>query len=929
MLTKNTRIKLIIGLSLAAGVIAATPFVLYLKVLPAAVSNPKIIKYVENTAEKYAKVDLNIEQPVLKTNLSPVIDFKVKTILLTKNNKKLLELENLNTSVSFAEILKKNIIINRITAKYIFADVNRLTELVPQQKEQKTKQESEWNFDLFDTFMGVKSCEILYTVLPNTHIKVLAKDLAINNAEKVKRFVKFKVLTEIDNADKHVKLAIADDNKVYISNKAIYIDNCPLNINKSKLFINAEGHKNKKYRLEIASKNFNIQDIIRLIETQVVENNLGEILAYFGNLNGSFDFKFKLTESDMRGILKLNKLNVNIVPVDNIPICLTGGIIDLDSREVKLKDFKGYYDNNPVNKLEFQGGVKDYLKSIDTEITGKAAATNDFFKIHLSHMANYPIELTGQADAFVTLKSKNNIIDLKGLFTLPRDVNILVGDEPLPFSKAGRALTADMHFEDMILDINSIKYYMESKNNDKRDERRPIFTLDGSIDAANNNFVRKVGFEIPDPLPSEFLNVVAKQNIFKKGTISGKLAVDNTGKYPVLQGDMDVKKVIIPAQRTFIRDAQLKTGEGIVHINAFGKYKRSDYKFTGDIVNEIKFPIIVKNIHLSLDYLDLYKLMTGTNSTAASQDQQNTTVVSNNTGDEVDLGDGETAFDISNVIIEKCIFSLDKGVYKDINFGNINANLTLDQNSILNINSNRFDIAEGNSSLKVHCDLKKSLYHIWLGIKDVNSDIMAGSLLNLKREITGKASGMLALSTDNSLKLNGTIKFLVQNGTIQKVGLVEYALKFAALFRNPVTMISPSTLSDLVNIPEGNFDRISGELDLKDNVIEKIRIKSSAPQLSSYIAGRYDLETKDTSMRIYTKFSSQKKGFAGFLRNISLNSLATRMPMSSRNDANYYSAEISQLPPIDADEKDCQIFLTKVEGDVENNNFLSSLKKIK
>ena len=206
---------------------------------------------------------------------------------------------------------------------------------------------------------------------------------------------------------------------------------------------------------------------------------------------------------------------------------------------------------------------------------------------------------------------------------------------------------------------------------------------------------------------------------------------------------------------------------------------------------------------------------------------------------------------------------------------------------------------------------------------------MAGSLLNLKREITGKASGMLALSTDNSLKLNGTIKFLVQNGTIQKVGLVEYALKFAALFRNPVTMISPSTLSDLVNIPEGNFDRISGELDLKDNVIEKIRIKSSAPQLSSYIAGRYDLETKDTSMRIYTKFSSQKKGFAGFLRNISLNSLATRMPMSSRNDANYYSAEISQLPPIDADEKDCQIFLTKVEGDVENNNFLSSLKKIK
>lgn len=929
MLKKSSRIKLILGLTLAAGIIIGTPLALYLKALPAAVSNPKVIKYVENTAKKYAKVDLNIEEPVLKTNLSPVIDFKVKTILLTKNNKKLLEFENFDSSISFAKIFKKNIIINRVVAKYIFADVNRLTELVPQQEEQKPKQESEWDFDLFDSFLGVKNCEILYTILPNTHIKVRAKDLAINNAEKVKRFVKFKVLTEIDKADKHVALAIADDNRVYISNKAIYIDNCPLNINKSKLFINAEGHKNKTYSLEVSSKNFNIQDIIQLIETQVVENNIDEILAYFGNLNGSFDFKFKLTDNDMRGSLNLNKLNVNIIPVDNLPICLTNGTIDLDSKEVRLKDFKGYYDNRPSNKLEFQGTVKDYLKSIDTEITGKAVATNDFFKIHLSKMANYPVELVGNADAYVTLKSKNNIIDLKGLFILGKDVNILVGDEPLPFSKAGRALTADMHFQDMILDINSIKYYMESKNKDKRDERRPIFTLNGSIDVANNNFVRNVGFEIPDPLPSEFLNVIAKQNIFKKGTISGNLAIDNKGKYPVLQGEMDVKKVIIPAQRTFIRDAQLKAGDGIIHMNAFGKYKRSEYKFTGNIVNEIKFPIIVKNIHLSLDYLDIYKLISGMSSTEQPSESENVVAVSNNTEDEVDLGEGETAFDISNVIIEECIFSLAKGVYKDINFGNINANLTLDENSILNINSNRFDIAEGISSLKVHCDLKKSLYHIWLGIKDVNSDTIASSLLNLKREISGKASGMLALSTDNSLKLNGTIKFLVENGTIQKVGLVEYALKFAALFRNPITMISPSTLSDLVNIPEGNFDKISGDLELKDNVIEKIKIKSSAPQLSAYIAGRYDLETKDTSMRIYTKFSSNRKGFAGFLRNISLNSLASRMPMSSRNDANYYSSEISQLPPIDADEKDCQIFLTKVEGDVENNNFLSSLKKIK
>ena len=62
---------------------------------------------------------------------------------------------------------------------------------------------------------------------------------------------------------------------------------------------------------------------------------------------------------------------------------------------------------------------------------------------------------------------------------------------------------------------------------------------------------------------------------------------------------------------------------------------------------------------------------------------------------------------------------------------------------------------------------------------------------------------------------------------------------------------------------------------------------------------------------------------------LSLNSLANRIPLNSRNDSNYYASELSQLPPIDAEEKDCQIFLTKVDGDVQTNNFISSLKKIK
>lgn len=106
-------------------------------------------------------------------------------------------------------------------------------------------------------------------------------------------------------------------------------------------------------------------------------------------------------------------------------------------------------------------------------------------------------------------------------------------------------------------------------------------------------------------------------------------------------------------------------------------------------------------------------------------------------------------------------------------------------------------------------------------------------------------------------------------------------------------------------------------------------IKSVSPELSTFITGRYNLGNQDAILRIYTRFSNRGKGAYGFLRSLSLNSLANRIPLNSRNSQNYYEAEIKELPPIAADEKDCQIFLTKVDGDIVQNNFISSLHKIK
>ena len=474
---------------------------------------------------------------------------------------------------------------------------------------------------------------------------------------------------------------------------------------------------------------------------------------------------------------------------------------------------------------------------------------------------------------------------------------------------------------------------MTTITNELKKGMTPVLAINGNIDMADNMKLLDLSLNIPRPLPSEFLNFLACQKIFRKGTISGNLSIDNKGEFPKMAGVISLDKVFIPAQRLFIKSAKIGAKGDKLGAIASGRYKRTKYDFSGYIVNDLRLPIVVKNVNLTVDNVDVERMLISNSSNQHTTEPAKEVLADTNLTEEISEdsleNDNTPTFTKGLIIVEKCALNLIKGKYKSVDFGNLQANLTLDKDGILNIQSNRFDIAKGISTLKVNADLIKQKYYLRLGIKDVDSDVMATAILGLPREISGKASGLIELNSDASLKLNGNIKFAIKNGTIEKVGYVEYLLKAASLFRNPLAMISPATFSDLVTIPDGSFDKISGDLIIKDNVIKLIKIKSSAELLSSFIVGRYDLITNDASLRIYTKMSNKGEGFAGFLRNLSLNSLANRISDSGRNDANYYASEISQLPKINADEKDCQIFLTKVEGDVINFNFLSSLKRIK
>ena len=106
-----------------------------------------------------------------------------------------------------------------------------------------------------------------------------------------------------------------------------------------------------------------------------------------------------------------------INPVNKIPVTLEKGNISLTKDRVTLKNIEGFYANRKSNKLTMEGTVDDYLKTIDTKLTGRAVVSNDFLKNYLTPMIKTPIELTGgNTRTKIELNAKNNKIDIKWLF---------------------------------------------------------------------------------------------------------------------------------------------------------------------------------------------------------------------------------------------------------------------------------------------------------------------------------------------------------------------------------------------------------------------------------------------------------------------------------------------------------------------------------
>ena len=730
-------------------ILAGTAAASYLWILPAVVSSSWVNNIVTKETNKFLGAELKITNPKLSTGLNPKIGFTLAELSLSKNNKELLNLKNIDTAFSFQDIFAKRLIVERLLAENVYVNASGLVELFPQ-PEQKEQKKSDFRIDIFSAVLGVKNCLITYDT-SDFGIKFDAKNVLLDRTRADGIYpLHFDFDLEMTKGKEKITVSADDKDRIYMGGGELHIDKFPIEIDRSNVIIDAFASRKTGMEINIASKNFSARDIFNIVTSNIIIPNGKELLAPILDVKGSVDFNLHLAKNTIRGDVNVNESEFKIKDLLGMPVKVTQGLVEIGNTTITLKDFKGFYNNKKENSLVMSGSVKDYWKTCDTEIVSDIFVNDDFFKNYISKMLGAPISLVGDAGSRLTLTSKNGSCDVVWYFLLNEGEGFKLGDQSMVLKDYKTLFKVDLSVVKNILKINTIDYYI---TNELKQGLTPVLAIKGNLDMADNMKMLDIHLNIPRPLPSEFLNFLACQKIFKKGTVSGEISIDNSGAFPKMDGVISFDKVFIPAQRLYIKSAKVGAKGDKLGAIAEGRYKRTKYDFNGYIVNDLRLPIVVKSVNLTLDNVDIEKLL----AVNSSQTTQKTTEQVLDADKQTTDSDDVPTFTKGLIIVEKCMLHLDKGKYKEVNFGNLHANLTLDKDGVLQVQSNKFDIAEGISTLKVKADLIKKQYYLRLGIKDVNSDVMASAVLGLPREISGKARGLIEISSDESLKLNGEI----------------------------------------------------------------------------------------------------------------------------------------------------------------------------
>ena len=501
------------------------------------------------------------------------------------------------------------------------------------------------------------------------------------------------------------------------------------------------------------------------------------------------------------------------------------------------------------------------------------------------------LSILGYADTNVNYFVKNKKIFVNYLLKLPQNSDLIYKKAYLGLRDKNRRLMVKTIKDADILTIEHFDYSLQEGS-----KLLNILLGDGLIKKVNGK------------MTPQYMS--CKTNGYAPVSVTGSFGEYVDGGY--FKGDLkyDFNKLLLTGnfvvkdsryKQFYLEEAKVISNNKIMKIDALGTFQNSPFNCQFDAENRFVEKISINNMSL---FLDEYVI------------KPNKKKKSSINLSEIDIADTVDELDISikNWQIKMNKIIKDRILIEDILFtGSVIDN-------VFSFSMPHTKFAGGILNATGIYDLKEHSSDIIFKAENINSDVVADTVFNLKGQIKGIANASLHAQTRNKLEyIKAEGAFWVEQGYLPKLGSTSFMLKDRKF-----------QLSDIVNIDIKNMkalsSNISGKFVVDNEMFKDVQIKSQQKYLSLFVEGDYNMSSQYADVNLFGKYNNSQISRVKILF-VPLSWLV-KIIFRPEKSMVKYKEKLNKVPKIEADSKEQKAFRVKVQGDLNNNDVKVELKSI-
>ena len=671
--------------------------------------------------------------------------------------------------------------------------------------------------------------------------------------------------------------------------------------------------------------NFNINYLDDKKLRDVLPADLAKQLENFSDYRGIINFSCKIKNNNLRAYSRLNDISLTYLP-SHVKFVITSGNIFLNNSTVHLNKINSRFGEMP---LLIDGRVNNiFSKNPDLNIYVNAKPTQEFFDQFFNNKALYPIKLKGDIRLSSRLTGRPDKLRVKTELNMDENSSLYymgasIGDSQNPVS-----INLDSTLTPNSVVLRHFQYDKTISSQNNRPFVNPQLNVSGTIKYLpdNNAEFRNLKIKTQTPTDAKIFNIIFRKPIMKQGVFTSDLILNGTTLNPIVRGKLEVTSIDIPFFDSTIKDISLEFKPDKIYVHSRGVVLTNNIILDAVAQNKLIPPYVIEDVNLKLADLDINKIT----ATLRDMEAEASTRTKSSTG-------GIPAFDITQLILKNADITANTISVRNIRANNLEAQMSLDEKMLLDINKFKFNIAEGTVDGNFKNNLLTRAIDLNLNLDRANAQMMTEALFDLKGQIYGSMTGNVNLKCNGTSyekcmqTIRGSGKFIVSDGKMPKLGSLEYLLKAGNLLRGGFMGLSINSIIDFITpLKTGEFNSISGDMKINNGIINPINIYSDGKDLNMYLTGSYNVVTSLADMRIFGSLSKNVTNVFGKIKNASLNTLLNTIPGINRlEEPSEFQADIEKIPNIQNSESISRFFNAEIYGDINGDNYVKSFRWIK